>query len=127
LSLVIPPTVHIGEDIPLRLRVQNSGRRAVSTCLGPSRHIRIVAEDDTQANEPIPISAGVTDNPRCQQRFRLAPGAHFEWNETATVPGFVLGHASLEVDVQIVDPRHCDPELGCPDTMLTASAPMDIR
>jgi hypothetical protein len=31
------------------------------------------------------------------------------------------------MDVQIVDPRHCHPSVGCPDVMLTASAPTDIR
>jgi hypothetical protein len=43
------------------------------------------------------------------------------------VPGFVFGPASLEIDVQIVDPRHCHPSMGCPEMMLTASAPMEIR
>jgi hypothetical protein len=42
------------------------------------------------------------------------------------VPGFVFGPVTLEVDVQIVDPGHCSP-VGCPETMLTASAPMDVR
>lgn len=125
MSLVIPSTVVAGEETPLRFRVQNSGRRSIDACVGPSRNVRIVPESDTDGNEPIGISEHVVDHPGCQQRFRLAPGAHFEWNETTKVPGIVFGHASLEVDVQIVDPRHCD--LGCPDTMLTASTPMDIR
>jgi hypothetical protein len=127
LSLVIPSTVVVGEETPLRFRVLNSGRRPIDGCVGLSRNIRIVPDNDTDGNEPIGVSAHVVDRPGCQQRFRLAPGAHFEWNETTNVPGIVLGPASIEVDVQIVDPSHCHPFLGCPDTMLTASAPMNIR
>ena len=127
LSLAIPSVVAVGEETPLRLRVRNSGRRPIDACVGRSRNIRIVPENDTDGNEPIGISADVVDHPGCQQRFRLAPGAHVEWNETTKVPGILLGPASLEVDVQIVDPRHCHPSSGCPDTMLTASAPMEIR
>jgi hypothetical protein len=126
-SLVIPSRVVVGEETPLRLRVQNSGRRPIDACVGRSRNIRILPENDTDGNEPIGISAHAVDHPGCQQRFRLVPGAHYEWTETTNVPGIVSGHASLEVDVQIVDPRHCHPLSGCPDTMLTASAPMDIR
>jgi hypothetical protein len=124
LSLVIPPTVVVGKETPLRFRVHNSGRRSMDACVGPSRNVRIVPDNDTDGNEPLGVSAHVVDRPGCQQRFRLAPGAYFEWNETTNLPGIVLGPASLEVDVQIVDPRHCHPSLGCPDTMLTASAPM---
>jgi hypothetical protein len=124
LSLVIPPTVVVGKETPLRFRVRNSGRRSMDACVGPSRNVRIVPDNDTDGNEPLGVSAHVVDRPGCQQRFRLAPGAYFEWNETTNLPGIVLGPASLEVDVQIVDPRHCHPSLGCPDTMLTASAPM---
>jgi hypothetical protein len=127
LSLVIPSVVVVGEETPLRFRVQNSGRRPIDACVGLSRNIRIVPDNDTDGNEPIGVSAEVVDHPGCRQRFRIAPGAHFEWNETTRVPGIVYGPASLEVDVQIVDPRHCHPFQGCPDTMLTASAPMDIR
>jgi hypothetical protein len=127
LSLVIPSIAVVGEETLLRFRVQNSGRHSIDACVGLARDIRIVAEDDTQANEPIGISAQIVDPPVCRQRFRLAPGAHFEWDESTAVPGIVLGHANLEVDVQIVDPRHCNPSVGCPDTMLTASAPMEIR
>lgn len=127
MSLVIPSTVVAGEETPLRFRMQNSGRRSIDACVGPSRNVRIVPENDTDGNEPIGISEHVVDHPGCQQRFRLAPGAHFDWSEPTKVPGIVFGHASLEVDVQIVDPRHCDPLLGCPDTMLTASAPLEIR
>jgi hypothetical protein len=127
LSLEIPSSVVVGHETPLRLRVRNSGQRPIDACVGRSRNIRIVPENDTDGKEPIGIPAHVADHPGCQQRFRLSPGAHFEWNETANVPGIAFGHASLEVDVQIVDPHHCDPSLGCPDTMLTASAPMDIR
>jgi hypothetical protein len=127
LSLVIPSVVVVGEETPLRFRVQNSGRRPIDACAGLSRNVRIVPENDTDGNEPIGISADVVDHPGCHQRFRLAPGAHFEWNETTKVPGIVFGPVTLEVDVQIVDPSHCHKFLGCPDTMLTASAPMDIR
>jgi hypothetical protein len=127
LSLVIPPTVVVGEETPLRFRVQNSGRRPIDACVGLSRNVRIVPENDTDGNEPIGISADVVDHPGCRLRFRLDPGAHFEWNETTKVPGIVFGPATLEVDVQIVDPRRCRSFLGCPETMLTASAPMNIR
>jgi hypothetical protein len=127
LSLVIPSSVIVGEETALRFRVQNSGRRPIDGCVGLSRNVRIVPDNDTDGNEPIGISADVVDHPGCRQRFRLAPGAHFEWTETTNVPGIVFGPATLEVDVQIVDPHHCHPFLGCPDTMLTASAPMDIR
>jgi len=126
LSLTIPSTVVVGEETTLRFRVQNSGRQAIDACLGPSRNVWIVPEDDTEGNEPIGISAHVADRPGCQRRFRLAPGAHFEWDETTRVPRVVLGHASLAVDVQIVDPRHCHPLRGCPETMITASAPIDF-
>jgi hypothetical protein len=125
--LAIPSTVVVGEETTLRFRVQNSGRSAIDGCVGRSRNIWIVPEDDTQANEPISISARVADRPACQRRFRLAPGAHVEWEETTKVPGVVIGPAGLAVDVQIVDPRHCHPFLGCPDLLLTASAPVDIR
>lgn len=127
LSLVLPPIVVVGEETPLRFRVQNSGRRRVDACVGLSRNVRIVPENDTDGNEPIGISALAVDHPGCQQRFRLAPGARFEWNETTKVPGIVRGPVILEVDVQFVDPRHCHPSLGCPDMMVTASAPVDIR
>ena len=127
LSLVLPSSVVVGAETPLQFRVVNSGRRIIDACVGPSRNVRIVPENDTDGNEPIGISAPVTSQPSCHRRFRLAPGAHFEWNETTSVPGIVLGPASLEVDVQIVDPRHCHPSLGCPDTMLTASAFMEPR
>jgi hypothetical protein len=126
-SLVIPSAVGVGETTPLRFRVQNSGRRSIDACVGLSRNVRIVPDNDTDGNEPIGISTHVVDRPACQRRFRLAVGAHFEWSETTLVPGIVRGPARLEVDVQIVDPRHCHPLSGCPDTMLTASAPMDIR
>lgn len=127
LSLVIPSEVVVGEETPLRFRVQNSGRRPVDACVGVSRDVRIVPENDTDGNEPLGIFSRFVDHPGCQQRFRLAPREHFEWNETTKVPGFVRGFATLEVDVQIVDPRHCHRSLGCPDTMLTAHAPVDIR
>lgn len=126
-SLVVPPSVVVGREIPLRFRVQNSGQRAIEACVGPARNVRILPENDTDGNEPIAVSEDVVEPPVCQQRFRLAPGARFEWNDTTTVPGIVRGPVSLEVDVQIVDPRHCDPSMGCPDVMLTAGAPIDIR
>jgi hypothetical protein len=127
LSLVIPPSVVVGKDIPLRFRVLNSGKRSIDACVGVARNVRIVPDNDTDGNEPIGISPDFTSHPGCRERFRLAPGAHFEWNETTKVPGFLLGPVGLEVDVQIVDPRRCHPDLGCPDMMLTASAPTDIR
>ena len=127
MSVVVPSIVVVGEETPLRFRVQNSGRRPIDACVGLSRNVRIVPDNDTDGNEPIGISARVVDHPGCQQRFRLAPGAHVEWNEITHVPGIVFGFASLEVDVQIVDPRHCQVFVGCPDTMLTARAPIDIR
>ena len=127
LSLVIPSIVVAGEETPLRFRVQNSGRRPIDACVGVARNVRIVPDNDTDGNEPIPISAEFVDHPGCQRRFRLAPGAHFEWQETTKLPGFVFGPASLEIDVQIVDPRHCHPYVGCPEMMLTASVPMEIR
>lgn len=127
MSLSIPPSVVVGEEIPLRFRVQNSGRRSIDACVGLSRYVSIVPENDTDGNEPLGISAFVVDHPGCQQRFRLAPGGHFEWNETTTLPGIVFGFATLEVDVQIVDPRHCHRFVGCPETMLTAHASMEIR
>jgi len=126
LSLEIPAPVIVGAETPLRFRVQNSGRRPIDACIGLSRNVRIVPENDTDGNEPINISEHVVD-PGCHQRFRVSPGAHFQWNETTKVPGFVLGPVTLEVDVQIVDPSHCHRPLGCADTMLTASAPMNIR
>jgi hypothetical protein len=127
LSLVLPSIVVVGEETPLRFRVQNSGRRPIDACVGLARNVRIVPDNDTDGNEPLGISADVIDHPGCQQRFRLAPGAHFEWKETTKVPGILFGPATLEVDVQVVDPRHCHPSLGCPDIMMTASAPMEIR
>lgn len=127
LSMVVPPSVVVGSEIPLRFRVQNSGQRAIDACVGLARNVRILPDNDTDGNEPIGLSEDVVEHPVCHQRFRLAPGAQFEWNDTTTVPGIVRGPGSLEVDVQIVDPRHCDPSLGCPDVMLTARAPVDIR
>jgi len=127
LSLVLPSKVMVGEETPLRFRVENSGRRTIEACVGLSRNVRIVPEDDTEGNEPFDVLSHIEDRPICQRHFRVAPGAHFEWNEAASVPGVLLGHVSLEVDVQIVDPRHCHPSTGCPGTMLTASAPIDIR
>jgi hypothetical protein len=127
LSLVIPSVVMAGEETPLRFRVQNSGPRPIDACVGVARNVRIVPDNDTDGNEPIGIESTFVDHPGCQRRFRLDPGGHFEWNETTRVPGFVFGPASLEIDVQIVDPRHCHPSMGCPEMMLTASAPMEIR
>ena len=125
-SLVIPPIVAVGQETPLRLRVQNSGQRPIDACVGWARNVRIVPENDTDGNEPIPVSGSYVDHPGCQHRFRLAPGAHYEWNETTKVPGIVFGPVTLEVDVQIVDPGHCS-RVGCTETMLTASAPMNVR
>jgi hypothetical protein len=127
LSLTVPAEVVVGQDTRLRFRVQNSGRDAIDACVGPSRNVSVIPEDDTQGNEPLSILEHVADRPGCQQRLRLAPGAHFEWDETTRMPGIVRGFASLAVDVQIVDPRHCDRFLGCPEMMLTASAPIAIR
>src|SRR5262245_25382989 len=127
LSLETPPVVIVGKETPLRFRVQNSGRRAIDACVGYARSVAILPENDTDGNEPIGISATSIDHPGCKQRFRLAPGAHFEWNETTEVPGIVFGHATLEIDVQIVDPSHCHQFLGCFETMLTTSAPIEIR
>jgi len=127
LSLTVPSNVVVGEDTRLHFRVQNSGRHAIEGCVGPSRNVWITPEDDTQGNEPISISEHVVDHPGCQQRYRLAPGAHFDWDETTRVPGIVRGFAKLAVDVQIVDPRHCDHVVGCPEMTLTASAAVAIR
>ena len=127
LSLAPLPAVVVGQETALRFRVQNSGRRTIDACIGPSRNVRIVPENDTDGNEPIEVSANVGEHPGCQRPFRLAPGAHFEWNETTNVPGIVIGPVNIEVDVQIVDPHHCHPDSGCSATMLTASAPVDIR
>jgi hypothetical protein len=127
LSLVSPPTVTVGEEFLIRFRVQNAGRRSIDACVGHARSVQIIPENDTDGNEPIGISSTFLDHPGCQQRFRLAPGAHFEWNESTEVPGFLRGLVGLEIDVEIVDPRHCHPDQGCPSLMLTASAPIDIR
>ena len=127
LSLVAPSIVVVGEKTPLRFRVQNSGPGSVRACVGLSRNVRIVPENDTDGNEPITVSAPIVEHPRCKQPFRLAPGAHFEWNETTNVPGIVIGPVTLEIDVQIVDPRHCNSDAVCADRMLTASAPIEIR
>jgi len=127
LSLVIPPTVVVGQEIPLQFRMQNVGRRSIDGCVGLARNVRIVPDNDTDGDEPIGVSSASLDPPGCRQRFRLAPGAHFDWNETAKAPGFLRGPIGLEVDVQIVDPRRCHPDVGCPDAMLTASAPTEIR
>jgi hypothetical protein len=69
----------------------------------------------------------VEDHSGCQQRFRLEPGAQFEWDETVRVAAVVLRPADLEIDIEIVDPIHCDSFSGCGDTMLTANAAIDIR
>jgi hypothetical protein len=127
LSVVIPSTVVVDKETPLRFRLQNSGRRSLDACVGVARDVRILPDNDTDGNEPIGISSRFVDHPGCQQRFRIAPGAHVEWSETTSLPGIVFGPASLEVDVQIVDPRHCHQFLGCPDLMLTASTPITIR
>lgn len=127
LSLAIPSVVVVGEETPLRFRVQNSGRRSIDGCVGPSRNVRIVPHDDTDGNEPIDVSVQAVDRPGCERRFRLAPGAHVEWTEATKVPGITVGPVSLEVDVQIVAPGHCRPSLGCPDVMLTARAVMETR
>src|SRR5262245_66005025 len=74
LTLVIPSIVRVGEETPLRFRVQNSGRRPIDACVGLSRNVRILPDNDTDGNEPLGISAHVVDHPGCQQRFRLAPG-----------------------------------------------------
>src|SRR5690349_9504631 len=79
LSLTVPANVVVGEKTRLRVRVQNSGPRAIDGCVGPSRNVWITPEDDTQGNEPLSISEHVVDHPRCQRRLRLAPGAHVEW------------------------------------------------
>jgi hypothetical protein len=126
-SLVIPSTVVAGQETPLQFRVENSGRRSIDACVGPSRNVRIVPDNDTDGNEPIGVSEHAVDRPGCQRRFRLAPGKYFEWNETTRVPSIVFGPASLQVDVQIVDPRHCEPLLGCPEMMLTSNSHMEIR
>jgi hypothetical protein len=125
-SLVVPSVVAVGQETPLRFRVQNSGQRRIDACVGWSRNVRIVPENDTDGNEPVPVSGIYVDHPGCQHRFRLAPGAHYEWNETTKVPGIVFGPVTLEVDVQIVDPSLCS-SVGCAETMLTVSAPMDLR
>ena len=125
-ALAIPPIVAVGQETPLRFRLQNSGLHRIDACVGPARNVRIVPDNDTDGNEPIPVSDSSIDHPGCQHRFRLAPGAHYEWNETTRVPGIVFGPVTLEIDVQIFDPRSCSP-VGCADTMLTASAPMDVR
>jgi hypothetical protein len=127
LSLTVSSPVVVGEETSLRLRVRNSGRHEIEACLGQS-HVSIVPEDDTQGNEPIGISTrSAVNRPGCRQRFRLVPGAHFEWSEALSVPGIVRGFGSLAVDVQIADPRDCDSEQGCLDLLLTASAPIEIR
>ncbi len=127
LSLETASVVVVGKETTLRFRVQNSGQRSVTACVGHSRNVRIVPENDTDGNEGITISATVLDHPGCKQRFTLAPGAHLEWNETTELPGIVFGPTTLEVDVQIVDPSHCHSHVGCPDVMLTANAPIDIQ
>lgn len=73
LSLTVPSNVVVGEETRLRFRVQNSSRHTIDGCVGPSRNVWIIPEDDTQGNEPISISEHVVDHPGCQQRYRLAP------------------------------------------------------
>jgi len=128
LSLTIPSAVVAGTQTPLRFRLQNAGSRAIETCVGEAREVRVVPENDTDGIEGITISEVASGRPPvCRQRVGLAPGEQFEWSETTAVSGIVRGFATLEVDVQIVDPRRCDSPLGCPDMRLTASAPVEIR
>ena len=126
LTLAVPSTVPVGAETRLRLLLRNSDARPIEACLGPARRVSLLPEDDTQGNEPIEVSPPVVDRAFCERRFRLAPGAHFEWNESTRVPGIVRGFASLAVDVQIVDPRRCRIS-DCPDITLTATAPIEVR
>lgn len=127
LSLAAPSVVVVGEDTPLQFRLQNSGSVPIDTCVGEAREVRVVPENDTDGIEGATVSATTVERPGCARRVRLAPGAQVEWSEPTTVTGIVRGFATLEVDVQIVDPRHCDPSVGCPEMRLTASAPVNIR
>lgn len=127
LSLTVPSVVLVGQQTTLRFRLQNTSSRTIDACIGEGRSVWMIPEDDTQGNERLGIAEQSPDRPRCQRRFRLAPAAEFEWNESTAVPGIVRGFARLGVDIQVVDPRHCHPVDGCPDMTLTASTPIEIR
>src|SRR5262245_57089995 len=90
-SVENPTPVSPGAETPLRFRVLNSGRSPIDACIGLSRNVRILPENDTDGNEPLNISEHVVDRPGCHQRFRLSPGAQFAWSEVTTVSGVVLG------------------------------------
>jgi hypothetical protein len=127
LSLAVPPIAAAGAQADVRFRLENSGPRLVTACIGLARSISLIPEDDTQGNEPIPIVAEAVGLPSCRQRFRLAPGAHRAWKETTRLPGIVRGFARISGEVQIVDPSGCGRAAGCPALMLSASATIEIR
>jgi hypothetical protein len=47
LSLTLPSQVVVGAETPLLFRVQNTGPRTIDACVGLSRYVWILLEDDT--------------------------------------------------------------------------------
>ena len=129
LSLESPSLLDAGEQVDVKLEIQNRGKQVLTACLGYSRQIHVISDIRTavQGRPPVGSSGQIVDHPRCERPFKLEPGDRFAWSEAIGIRDIGAGSAGLRVQIQIVSPRHCDRLYGCYDTMLEASARVTIR
>ena len=88
-------------SVDFSFELTNRGATTARACLGPSRSVsyKVASSSGT--------SSTFIDHPGCTREFTIQPGGVMSWAETLEVPRLSQGRVTLEVEVQIVNPRRC--------------------
>lgn len=88
-------------SVDFGFELTNRGATPARACLGPSRSVSYEVASSSGT------SSTFIDHPGCTREFAIHPGGVMSWAETLEVPRLSQGRVTLEVEVQIVNPRRC--------------------
>jgi hypothetical protein len=96
-----------GDAIDFTFELKNRGSASVRACLGPSRSLsyEVASRGGT--------SSRFVDHPGCVRQFDILPSGVITWDETLEVSRLPEGPVTVEVSIEIVNPRRCQGAAGC--------------
>lgn len=107
LSIVGAERTEPGNAVDFEFELRNLGGSTAEACLGPSRVVSYRTSSGGGS------SLDGVDHPGCVREFAIRSGDALRWRETLRVSEASSGHAEVEVEIEIVNPRRCG-GVGCP-------------
>jgi hypothetical protein len=90
-----------GHSADFRLVLTNRGHTTAKACLGPDRFVSY------KAGSSGGIWGTAVDHSGCASEFTIQPGDAISWDEAREVPHLSQGRVTVQVIVQITNPRRC--------------------